>query len=178
MVVAITGHRPTGLWGYQPNPKYTLLRQDLSRRFEALIQQRQVSRFLFGMALGADSIAFDVCLKLREKHQIELIAVVPYAQFPNRWERGQYERYRQRVEVADEVVHVDTLREYEVWDVPVGFHHNQKLLSRNQYLVDHADLVFAIWSGVERGGTYDTVCRARKAGKELIVYNPFEACGR
>lgn len=142
MIVAVTGHQPTGLWGYQPNPKYRLLRQELGRQFEVLIRDRQAKQFLFGMAQGADSIAFDACLRLREQHQIELVAVAPYAQFPNRWERDQYDRYQQRLCVADQVVHVDTLPEYAV----CGTSLSASITTRSCYRAISTWLIMPIWS--------------------------------
>lgn len=178
MIVAVTGHRPTGLWGYRPDPNYRNLRQDLSRRFLALIKDRKADRFFFGMALGVDSMAFDVCARIRERHPIQLVAAAPYANQAQHWDPEQRERYHHRLALADEVVFVDELLEYTVARVPVGSYDPGKLLARNQYLVDHADLVFAVWSGTDRGGTYDAVCRTREAGKELVVFNPFEFCGK
>lgn len=76
------------------------------------------------------------------------------------------------------MVYIDELLKYVVARVPVGAYDPGKLLAKNQYLVDHASLVFAVWSGTDRGGTYDAVCRSRKAGKQLIIYNPFEFQGQ
>ncbi len=174
MIVAVTGHRPTGLWGYSPNRNYAYMRQELARRLLEFIQKRKADRFLFGMALGVDSMAFDVCTKIREQlhPEVRLVAAVPYADQAQHWDPEHRQRYRHRLDVADEVVRVDELPEYAVPKVPVGIYDPAKLLARNQYLVDQADLVLAVWTEVERGGTYDTVCRARKAGRELVIYNP------
>lgn len=178
MIVAVIGHRPTGLWGYNPNPNYRHLREDLARRFLSLVKERKADRFLFGMALGVDSMAFDVCVRIREKHHIQLVAAVPYANQAQHWEPEQKEKYSRRLEVADETVYVDELSDYAVTGTPVGTYDTGKLLAKSQYLVDHASTIFAVWSGTDRGDTYDAVCRARKAGKELIIYNPFESYGR
>jgi len=126
------------------------------------------------MALGVDSMAFDACTKIREQLHVNvrLVAAVPYANQAQHWDPEHRQRYRRRLELADEVVMVDELPDYAVARVPIGAYDPAKLLARNQYLVDHADLVFAVWTEVERGGTYDAVCRARQAGKELIVHNP------
>lgn len=178
MNVAVTGHRPTGLWGYRPHPGYRMLRDTLARTFTKLINERGVDTFLSGMAPGADTLAFDACLKLREEHGIQLVAVVPYEEQDKKWEPEQRDRYRARLRMADQIIHVDTLPDCQVAAVPIGAYQAGKLLARNQHLVDHASVVVAVWSGEQRGGTFDTVTRCKEAGKELIIINPFQFYGR
>ncbi len=46
------------------------------------------------------------------------------------------------------------------------------MLDRNRFLVDHADLLLAVYSGVSSGGTAYTVDYARKKGLEIITLDP------
>ena len=40
-------------------------------------------------------------------------------------------------------------------------------------MVDHCDVLFAIWDGNKSGGVWSTICKAQKAGKK-IIYCPKE----
>ena len=45
--------------------------------------------------------------------------------------------------------------------------------ARDQYMVDHCDVLLAIWDGKKSGGVWSTICKAQKVGKQ-IVYCPKE----
>jgi hypothetical protein len=34
-------------------------------------------------------------------------------------------------------------------------------------MVDHANLVLAVWNGQKKGGTWNTICYAQKIGKPI-----------
>ena len=44
---------------------------------------------------------------------------------------------------------------------------------RDQYMVDHCDVLIAIWDGNKSGGVWSTIRKAQKAGK-TIIYCPKE----
>lgn len=44
---------------------------------------------------------------------------------------------------------------------------------RDQYMVDHCDILLAIWDGNKSGGVWSTIRKAQKAGKK-IIYCPKE----
>ena len=44
---------------------------------------------------------------------------------------------------------------------------------RDQYMVDHCDVLLAIWDGNKSGGVWSTIRKAQKAGKQ-IIYCPKE----
>ncbi|MGN1099694.1 MAG: DUF1273 domain-containing protein, partial [Christensenellales bacterium] len=45
---------------------------------------------------------------------------------------------------------------------------------RNEYMVDESDMLLAVWNGIEKGGTFNTVAYARKKGIgiEIIDLTP------
>ena len=47
------------------------------------------------------------------------------------------------------------------------------MLARNRRLVDQAGILLAVYNGERRGGTAATVRYARKAGREIIMIDPF-----
>lgn len=174
MIAGLTGHRPTDLWGFRSHPGYKMLSEQLAKTCLRLVTERGADTFLSGMALGADTIAFDACVRIREKHPIQVVAVVPYEMQAARWAPEHQARYRQRLSRADEVVYVDMLDQYSVPGVPVGMHHSGKLLAYNQYIVDQAKVVVAVWwPKLQKGNTFDVVGRAQKAGRELVIIDPF-----
>lgn len=44
---------------------------------------------------------------------------------------------------------------------------------RNTQIVAEADVVIAFWNGIS-SGTMDTICKAVKAGKTVVIYGPRE----
>jgi len=44
---------------------------------------------------------------------------------------------------------------------------------RNEYMVDNADIVIAVWDGT-KGGTCNCVRYAKKLGKDIVIINPKE----
>lgn len=44
---------------------------------------------------------------------------------------------------------------------------------RDQYMVDHCDVLLAVWDGIKSGGVWSTIRKAQKAGKQ-IIYCPKE----
>lgn len=44
---------------------------------------------------------------------------------------------------------------------------------RDQYMVDHCDVLLAVWDGIKSGGVWSTIRKAQKAGKK-IIYCPKE----
>lgn len=41
---------------------------------------------------------------------------------------------------------------------------------RDQYMVDHSDMIFAIWDGNKTGGVWSTIRKAEKKGIDVIYY--------
>ena len=39
---------------------------------------------------------------------------------------------------------------------------------KDQYMVDHCDILLAIFDGKKQGGVYSTIRKAEKAGKNII----------
>lgn len=52
---------------------------------------------------------------------------------------------------------------------------NRAYLLRNEFIVDQADTLFAVWDGQKYGGTWHTLNYAREQGKRIYVLYP-ETC--
>lgn len=162
MACAFTGHRPIKFpWGYNENaPGCKRLKETLEQEIISLVQKGYTD-FLSGMAEGTDTWAALVVLKLRDTHpELKLHCILPCKSQAERWNPSAQLCYHSILEQADSIIYVG--REY----------HRNCMLERNRFLVDHAQLVLAVYNGEQRGGTACTVRYARKEGKAILLINP------
>ena len=75
------------------------------------------------------------------------------------------------VEYAESLGLATTVFEAQWNRQPDGSYDRTAGFKRNQLIVDASDIVVAFWDGVS-SGTRDTIVRAQKAGKRVIVYGP------
>lgn len=161
-ICAFTGHRPKKFpWGYDENATDCMkLKQELTSQIITLINLGAVE-FLSGMAEGTDTWAALSVLALREKNPtLKLHCVLPCENQADKWSAFARERYTAILTAADKVTYVR--REYTP----------DCMLERNRYLVDHADVLLAVYNGERRGGTAATVRYAQKCDRKLIIIDP------
>lgn len=148
MIISVTGHRPDKLGGYRtPNPVYNAVMESLDK---ALIELSP-SKVITGMALGIDQWVAELCIM----NDIPFVAAIPFAGQDSKWPPQSQARYRWLCGKAVEQ-HIVSLGEY-------GPH---KLQIRNQWMVDHSDLLLAFWNGTS-GGTANCVGYAQQKGKPI-----------
>jgi uncharacterized phage-like protein YoqJ len=153
MIVAFTGHRPDKLGGYKlPNPTYLHVCQQIDKTLREIKPEKVIS----GMALGVDQWAANIAIKLG----IPFIAAVPFVGQEKAWPLPSQKIFNKLLEKAAEVVIVSE-----------GGYNAAKMQVRNEWMVDRADKVIAIWDGTP-GGTGNCVQYAQKIGKEIIRINP------
>ena len=101
----LTGHRPKSLpWGYDETKVNCIkFKQDLEKIFEGAIKYG-LTTFLTGMAEGFDMIGAEILLKLRKKHNIKIIAVVPCVGQELKWKPSQQNRYNNILNQCDNVI--------------------------------------------------------------------------
>ncbi len=117
--------------------------------------------FLSGMAEGFDLLAAERVLALQEGGaSLRLCCVTPYAKQIYTLHGADRERYKRVISLADEVLTLESEYSHGVY------------YRRNAYLVEQADLMIAYFDGVYKGGTADTIRRARRAGREVINLYP------
>jgi uncharacterized phage-like protein YoqJ len=154
-IVSFTGHRPSVLGGFlNPNP----IQEKVFSFLRDKLLEIQPEKAITGMALGVDTWAAEVCLEL----EIPILAAIPFIGQEKIWPKASQEKYRLILERSAEQ-HVVCEGEYAAWKMQV----------RNQWMVDHSDIVIAIFTG-QAGGTKNCVDYALKKKKEMIVFNPFE----
>lgn len=159
MSVCFTGHRPNKLKGYNPKDNSQLL-WELSATVENLIVEGH-KQFITGMALGIDTWAARIVLKLKEKYpHIKLIAAIPCKDHCNRWPKQSQDEWHDIVAQCNEVIYVSD-QGYTLWCMQ----------DRNEWMVNHAGVVVAVWDG-SPGGTGNCVKYAREKQRFIIQIDP------
>ena len=162
MVCAFTRHRPSKFpWKYdEADSRCIALKSALAEQIR-LLADAGVTRFLSGMAQGADTWSALSVLALREKNPaIKLHCILPCREQADKWSASSRKLYRSILDRADSIVYVS--REY----------HKNCMLDRNRFLVEHASFLLAVYNGERRGRTAATMRYAQKMGREIIVIDP------
>lgn len=155
-----TGHRPTKFsFKYdETSPACKDIKNQLKAEILNMINNRQVSHFITGMALGVDTWAAEIILNLKKLYPgITITAAVPCPEQSHRWGAENKERYKNILQLCDSVEILS-----EKW-TPYC------MMVRNRYMVDNSDFVIAVWNGSVSGGTGKTVEYAFKHSKKTII---------
>jgi len=155
-----TGHRPNKLNGYNPADNKELLWK-LHEAIVDHIENKGVSVFITGMALGIDTWAAKIVLKLKEKYpDIHLVAAVPCKAQDSKWIDSAKKEYNKILDKCDDV--------YYVSNEPYTMSCMQ---DRNEYMVDNSEYIIAVWDGTN-GGTGNCVKYAKKKEKQITYIDP------
>lgn len=158
----LTGHRPQSLpFGYnESDEKCILLKRTLREVIEKQITENGVTGFISGMALGVDVYAAEILLGLKAQHpQITLECAVPCENQAEKWREADRARYYNIIHRSDRETILQTQYTPDC------------MQRRNQYMVDHSDVVIAVWNG-KPSGTGNTVSYAKQQGKTVVVIHP------
>lgn len=147
LVLAGTGHRPDKLGGYGADISARLV--DLAR---AALTKYQPDEVISGMALGWDTALALAAIDLG----IPLTAAVPFEGQERKWRPEQQELFRTILAQATNVVVVSP-GGYAVWKMQV----------RNEWMVDRATGMLALWDG-SSGGTGNCIAYARTREVEIV----------
>jgi len=152
MVIAFTGHRDVA--SIQLN---ALLLNEIMYRVE-----QGYHTFLCGAAWGMD-IAFGrqvLLVKGTNYPHIRLICAIPHEEQAKSWTEYWRNQYYDLLEQADDMALISR-------------HYTRDCYHRrNQYMVDSADVLLAVYDGREKGGTAYTVRYAATRGKEIVCFHP------
>src|SRR5215213_8416627 len=173
VVVAGTGDRPQQLnpldasdrtFGFSQEAHEALL--DVARDALAQIHDTYPDKeitVITGVELGFDQALTQAALEAN----MHVVAAVPFEGQENRWGRDSQAAYSQlldRVEAAGGEVHV----------VSPGGYSPAKMQTRNEWMMDRADIVLGLNSGRE-GGAANGIDYARQQGKEIVnVWEGYE----
>lgn len=155
MIAAFTGHRPDKLGGYKlPNPTYLYVCQELDKA----LRQLDPKQVITGMALGVDQWAAHIAYKLG----IPFIAAVPFEGQEKAWPAPSQKAFHHLLKLACEKVIVSP-----------GGYSSAKMQIRNEWMVDHCDILIAVWDG-SKGGTGNCVQYAQSIGKQIYRIDPLK----
>ncbi len=152
-----TGHRPDKLpWKYnEHDPRCLTLKSQLRDALQSLYTAG-CRRFLCGMAEGCDLYFGEAVVALREEHsEIFLEGAIPFEGQSEKWSESSRRRYFRLAEECDKLT------------VLHSSYSPDCMMDRNRYMVDHADLLLAVYNG-SSGGTQATMLYALRKGLEIV----------
>lgn len=144
-IIAVTGHRPQRITD-ETKVREDMLTALLSIKPRLLIQ---------GMAAGVDLWSAAAAWQAG----IPYHAVKPWA------------GHRAGSDIAREWV-LEHAEEVIVLNDAIGYPGPQVYRERNCWMVDHANLLLAVWDGNKNGGTYHAVRYAERKGMDIVRINP------
>lgn len=161
MTACFTGHRPDKLKGYDPKDNRDLI-WEIYKEIERHIEDKSVTTFISGMALGVDIWAARAVLYAKRNGypDVKLICAIPCKNHPSKWNAQSQKEWQSIVEQADEVFYVSE-EEYKP----------SLMQRRNIWMVDESDYVIAVWDG-SPGGTGNCVKYAQKENKQITTITP------
>lgn len=147
-------HRPSKLYGYDLTvPNWLALKE----KFKSLLVGLECDEAVTGMVLGVDTVfALAVLEPKSEGGNIKLHCAIPCMNYSCKLLNMSVRQYKDILSKADIVTLVSD-SEYKPY----------LLQKRNEYMVDLADKVIAVWDGT-CGGTANCVRYAQSVGKEII----------
>jgi len=147
MRIAVTGHRRASNLG-----KFANLRGRMREKLVELSPELLIS----GMAIGVDQIAARVAIEMG----IPVWACIPCLGQDSVWSEGMRRQWRQILERCERVTIV-TEQAY----------HPRLMQVRNEFMVDNADEVLAVFDGTP-GGTANCIRYATERGVKIHFIRP------
>lgn len=149
-----TGHRPDKLpWGEdETDPRCLRLKEAIARAAEEAYISG-IRRFISGMARGCDLYCAEAVLELREAEPDVLLECArPCESQADGWPAAERERYQSILERCN----FETLVQHS--------YDRFCMMRRNRYMADRSGRLIAVYNGVPKGGTYQTLAYAMKKG--------------
>ena len=148
MILTITGHRMPGL-----DLSYSKSDEDFLYDFtKDIISDIMPDAIITGMANGFDITTAKVAISLK----IPFIAALPFDNPIATWP------YPAQIEWCDIL---DKARQKHV--ICPGGPANYKYIVRDKWMVDKGTEVLALYNGIGKGGTYETIKYATEKGKKI-----------
>lgn len=154
-----TGHRPDKLpWGTdEGDGRCVRVKGEIALALERAYGLG-FRHFISGMARGGDLYFAEAVLELREKYpDVVLECARPCESQSDRWPRAERERYDRILDQCN----LETMVQhtYDRWC----------MMRRNRYMVDRSSRVIALYDGVPKGGTAQTLAYALRKGLETDI---------
>lgn len=154
-----TGHRPDKLpWGgREADPRCQALKARVARAVEEA-WAAGFTHFICGMARGCDLYFAEAVLALRQRRpDISLECARPCETQADSWPAPERERYQNILDRCN-------------YETLVQHHYDRFCMARrNRYMVDRSSRLIAVYNGVPKGGTAQTLAYAMKRGLETCI---------
>lgn len=177
--IALTGHRPNKLGGYNLNtPEYDALQKDFEQYIRVMARKYDVIWGHTGLALGGDSIWGKAILAMKKElpEQVKLYAECPFMNQSDVWfKQSDKDLWQELIDNADDITVYDPdMVEYKKshTDRENKGRAAQYLQVRNVGMIEHADILLALYNGDATGGTANAVHYAQKINKPITIVNP------
>lgn len=168
-IMSFTGHRPNKFGTYdESSPIIIAIKAELEKAIRYCITECGTALFIAGGALGVDTWAAEIVLKLRddEKLPVKLLLAVPCKSQELRWPKPSQARYNNMLKRADGVKMV----------FEGTYEQNPKCMhDRDEWMVNSSQGLIAVWDG-SPGGTGHTAEYAKKVGKPIYRIIPGNVC--
>lgn len=151
--VAVTGHRPDKLGGYNAFENFKAIRRHMKDFLEQAPDGEL--RLLSGGALGIDQFWIEVGLYL----QLPVIAVLPFNGYDARWPASSRTLYAKLLARCEEVSYIGSEYKPDLYQ------------KRNEFLVDNSDVLVAYYDGSSDGGTKHCIDYAISENKTINEFN-------
>lgn len=156
LTMALTGHRPQKLAGYDlQQPYYERMENQLIKLIKTALRRCDKLELHSGMALGADTVWARVIIKMRDQYpdRITFIADIPDWNQASLWPLESQSRWRYLMTQTDDV------KTYSQGCDDKSYAYI--LNKRNMGMIDACDILIAIYDGTP-GGTRNAVQYATK----------------
>ena len=145
-----TGHRPEKLSLSESEVKPLL-----AKAIDTAIENG-FTTFITGMAPGVDIWAAEIVLEKRKHNAaLHLIGAVPHPGFENK--RSEYEKE----------LYIHILQNADYTTTVSDRYFRACYQRRNEFMVDHSNLVIAVWNGMP-SGTKNTIDYAKRRGVKVV----------
>lgn len=169
LTCCVTGHRPGGFpWDYNDTEcaSHQECLESMSGFIDLFIRKEGVRHFIAGGALGVDTDFAETVIEFRDHvyDDITLEIAVPCKGQDLKWSADDKERYKQILEKADKVT------------ILADHYTSFCMQKRNEYMIDHSDIVFAFWNrDKSTGGTVNAIKYAKRKNKrvEMFILNDY-----
>ncbi|HVF15160.1 MAG TPA: ribonuclease H [Acidimicrobiales bacterium] len=152
-LVAVTGHRPPALGGYDDNPVAARVRNQLAEILAAKRQLQPDLVVLTGLGLGAEQLAAEAAVAAG----VGFVAVLPYPDPDAVWPSEAKQRFRQLLEAAMSTIVVQDKK--PATKALAG----AALRRRDTWIARHAAEAVVVWDGED-----DAVGRAVRALQDAL----------
>ena len=158
-ICCFTGHRPDKLpWGSDENdPQCVKIKGEIRAALERAYASGY-RHFISGMARGGDLYFAEEVLALRERYpDVKLECARPCETQSSRWPEAERKRYDGILDRCD----YETMVQHT--------YDRSCMMRRNRYMVDHAARIIALYDGVPKGGTAQTLAYALRKHLESDI---------